>query len=362
MTVYNWSRIVEMKSDLELHEIVDNQALDYDNEAISAAEKEIEVRMKNESFDTEPVFPEKPRLNETNNSLRKSVLSLVAFIAAFYFIFKWDLKYIIILVGILLIHELGHYIAMRLYKYKDLSIFFIPLIGAATFGQKDEISQKQNAIIALAGPLPGVVIGSILLGYGMTYEHELIRKTGEIFLYINLFNLLPVMPLDGGRIIKSLFFETNEKINLVFIVISMILIVFFALTQGLYALLIIPFFLYLQIVSHLHTTKAKQIIKNKGFALNKSFEDLSDKEYWLLRDELARNIKIITNLVTPQRYITLPDENIVINQIKAITRKKPEKDIGVLGKILFVFVWLLMFAFPIITLVYFVIVFDLSVK
>lgn len=359
MTVYNWSRIVEMKSDLELQEIVDNQALDYDNEAISAAEKEIEVRINNESFDTEPVFPEKPILNETNNSLRKSVLSLAAFIAAFYFIFKWDLKYIIILVGILLIHELGHYIAMRLYKYKDLSIFFIPLIGAATFGQKDEISQKQNAIIALAGPLPGVVIGSILLGYGMTYEHELLIKTGEIFLYINLFNLLPVMPLDGGRIIKSLFFETNEKINIAFTIISMIAIVFFALMQGIYALLIIPIFLYSQIVSNLETNKVRQIIKDKGFVLNKSYEDLSNEEYWLLRDELAINMKLFAKMITPQKYISRPDEKVVINQIKKIIQKDPVKDIGVIGKILFVFVWLLVFVFPLITLAYFMIVFNL---
>jgi Zn-dependent protease len=361
MTAYNWTRIVEMTSDKELQEIVDNQSSNYDNDAISAAIKEIEKRKEQESYNIDPVFPPKPTLEESTQSLKKSVYSLAIFIAAFFLIFKWDLIYIFILAGVIFIHELGHYVAMRIYKYKDLSIFFIPLIGAYTSGEKEEISQKQQTIISLAGPIPGIVVGSLLLALGMEYENELLRKTGNIFVYLNLFNLLPIMPLDGGRVIKSLFFETNEKINIAFLFISIFLISIFALTQGSYFLLIIPIFLYLQVISQLNTNKVRKIIKNKGFDLDKSYEELSNEEYWLIRDELAKNMKVIANLVEPQRYFPVPDERTVINQIKDTLQKRPEKDISTIGKIFFVFSWILMFVFPIITLIFFALVFGLKI-
>ena len=61
-----------------------------------------------------------------------------------------------------MIHELGHFFAMKYFHYKDLGIFFIPLLGAYVSGSKREVSQKQSAIILLAGPLPGIIIGIAL--------------------------------------------------------------------------------------------------------------------------------------------------------------------------------------------------------
>ena len=349
MAAYNWEKIMDMKTDSQLEEIIKENPDRLESEAILAAGNEIKKRKENQSFNTEPEFPEKPIPNERKQSTKKSLISFVLFIAAFYFIFKWDLQYILILTGVIFIHELGHFLAMRIYKYKDLSIFFIPLIGALASGQKDEISQKQKTIISLAGPLPGVLIGSGLIALSLVNENDFLWRTGAIFIFLNLFNLLPVLPLDGGQIIKSMFFQNNDKINIVFIWISIIIISLIALKLESYILLVIPFFLFMQIKNQTEMRNFKTYVKNKGFNIDRDFNELSNEEYWTLRDEIAVNIKVISNMVEPKRYSPIPAENRVIDVMKQVVQRQPTKDIKIGGKVLFLFVWILTFITPLIT-------------
>src|ERR1035437_97005 len=73
-------------------------------------------------------YPEKPLEEQKQQPIYRSLMSMALFIAAFYFIFRWDFTYILVLAGVVLIHEIGHYLAMRIFKYNDLSIFFVPLV------------------------------------------------------------------------------------------------------------------------------------------------------------------------------------------------------------------------------------------
>jgi hypothetical protein len=68
---------------------------------------------------------------------------------------------LLLITAIVGFHEMGHFIAMKAFRYKDLGIFFIPLLGAYVSGSKREVSQKESAIILLAGPLPGIVLGAV---------------------------------------------------------------------------------------------------------------------------------------------------------------------------------------------------------
>jgi len=360
MTVYNWPKIMEIKSNEELKTYVRDIHREYGDEVISAAKNEIEKRKEQEK-EQEPInlengFPEKPILNESSQSLKKSIYSLVLFVTAFYFIFKWDLKYIFVLIGIIFIHEIGHYIAMRIFKYKDLGIFFIPLVGALATGEKEDISQRQKIIISLAGPLPGLIIGSVLEIIGLKNSNEVLTQTADIFIFLNLFNLLPIMPLDGGQIIKNLFFQSNEKINIVFIWLSIALIGFIALNTQSYVLLIVPLFLFLQIKNQSQINKVRKTVNEKGICTNKNFSELSNEEYWLIRDELALNFRGLSNLIEAKRYISVPTESRVINVVKQIIKKQPIKDVGISGKILFMLIWITSFLIPVAAIAYFVFV------
>ena len=74
-----------------------------------------------------------------------------------------SVRFLSVLVAILFVHELGHYLAMRWFGYRNLRMFFIPFLGAAVSGQNYNVAGWKKVVVSLLGPLPGIGIG-ILLG------------------------------------------------------------------------------------------------------------------------------------------------------------------------------------------------------
>lgn len=106
-----------------------------------------------------------------------------------------------LLIVALLIHEIGHYLGMRYFGYRDLKMFFIPFFGAAVYGRSVSISIIQEAVVILLGPAPGLFIAA---GCGFLFvatHADIWRRFALIFFYVNGFNLLPLPPLDGGSLL-----------------------------------------------------------------------------------------------------------------------------------------------------------------
>lgn len=354
MATYNWQNIMENKKDYELKEIINSPEF-RPEESVECAKKELEKRnlekQKIEDKDENYEFPNKPENEKSKNILQKSAISLILFIAAFYLLFRWEISFILILVAVIFIHELGHYLAMRVFKYKDLSIYFIPLLGAMASGEKDQISQKQRAIVLFSGPIPGVVIGTILYYLGFIIENQLILRTANIFIFLNLFNLLPIYPLDGGQLIKNFYFNSREKLNIIFISISIILLVYLSFRFESYILLILPVFLINNIIGQIRLNKIKTELISSGYKLNKKYDELTNEEYWKIRDKLGEHLPSMRNIIEPKRYIISNREKLVINHIKTFFQKEPVRDIKLGGQIISILLWILSFILPIILIV-----------
>ncbi len=134
------------------------------------------------------------------------VLSLALFVLSIAG--RVDALVLPIVVGVLLLHELGHFAAMRAFGYRDTSVFFLPFLGAAAAGTKPEASVSERAVVFLAGPVPGLALG--LWWFHAPPEAAgaagLIQTAALILVVVNLSNLLPVSPLDGGRLVERVFF------------------------------------------------------------------------------------------------------------------------------------------------------------
>lgn len=112
------------------------------------------------------------------------------------------------LVLLLLIHESGHVIAMVKQGMKATAPVFIPFLGAAIF-LKELPDRKQEAYIGFGGPLIGSLgaILCIVIAFSITDNQKLsyiFHMLGYVGLFINLFNMIPARPLDGGRILHVL--------------------------------------------------------------------------------------------------------------------------------------------------------------
>lgn len=108
---------------------------------------------------------------------------------------------------IIIIHEWGHIFAARRFKWRIRQIFLLPFGGVAEFDEAGSRPQKEELVIVLSGPAQQIWLMALAL---LLPENSVItEKTTATFLELNamvlLFNLLPIFPLDGGRLMAILF-------------------------------------------------------------------------------------------------------------------------------------------------------------
>jgi Zn-dependent protease len=166
----------------------------------------------------------------------KLVLALASF-AAYAFLFTW--QFAVIILGMLVIHECGHLRCMRHYGMKTRGIYLIPLLGAAAVAEDNFPSRRAEATIALAGPLTGAVLAA---GTGLLYfatRNGAFAAAAAWMALINLFNLLPVVPLDGGRVVKSITCSIGSRTGLVALIAGMLLGAVLAVTADLWIFVIV---------------------------------------------------------------------------------------------------------------------------
>src|ERR1700704_2673564 len=125
------------------------------------------------------IYPPKPELEENKSKMNvwlRSLSSLALYFIIGYFFFNKDWLLVLVLTGVVVFHEMGHFLAMKLYNYTDLGIFFIPLLGAYASGTKREVSQTQSAIIILAGPVPGIIIGILIYSLSLQQDNLFLER------------------------------------------------------------------------------------------------------------------------------------------------------------------------------------------
>jgi Zn-dependent protease len=140
------------------------------------------------------------------------LISVAAFVASQL---PWlPISTVIILMAVLLLHELGHLLAMRAFGQFDARILFIPFLGAVATTRARPVAPEQQVIILLAGPVPGLLLGLGLLQWPAFLDLPHAATTVGMLLVINLFNLLPIYPLDGGQILHTLATAGRPRLDL----------------------------------------------------------------------------------------------------------------------------------------------------
>ncbi|MFO1350125.1 MAG: tetratricopeptide repeat protein [Gammaproteobacteria bacterium] len=144
--------------------------------------------------------------------------SLVLFCWAFGMVVSWHL--LPILLAVLLFHEGSHLFGMWLFGYRDLQMLMIPMLGAVAIGKNERAKPYQQAIVLFLGPLPGLILGCILFAlYGRQGQPWLLESSA-ILIGLNYFNLLPLMPLDGGQLLSLSLFDRFPRLQALFIGLS----------------------------------------------------------------------------------------------------------------------------------------------
>jgi Zn-dependent protease len=114
---------------------------------------------------------------------------------------EWGWLFAAGFVLLIFVHEMGHAVAMRLEGIPAGAPVFIPFVGAFIAMKGQPRNAAVEARVAMAGPIAGSLAAWATLWAGIELELPLLRALGHSAVLINLFNLIPVPPLDGGRIV-----------------------------------------------------------------------------------------------------------------------------------------------------------------
>jgi len=131
-----------------------------------------------------------------------TLLSMMAFFAVYWSMFGW--KFALGFVFSIYIHEMGHVIALRKYGIAATSPMFIPFVGALVRMKQYPANVGQDARVGLAGPIWGlgasVVAWLCAIATGLPVWYAIAHTSA----WLNLFNLIPIWQLDGGRGFRAL--------------------------------------------------------------------------------------------------------------------------------------------------------------
>jgi len=128
--------------------------------------------------------------------------SMLVSVGAYALIWGW--KFAVGFVALLFLHEMGHYIQLRREGVKPSGMVFIPFLGAAVGARSLGGSALAEARVGLAGPILGTLATAALLPIAAATNDDFWRALAFTGFFLNLFNLLPVVPLDGGRAMAAM--------------------------------------------------------------------------------------------------------------------------------------------------------------
>jgi Zn-dependent protease len=129
-------------------------------------------------------------------------LSMVVSVAAYAWI--WGLPFAIGFVLLIFVHELGHVIELRRQGVPASAPLFIPFLGAVIGMKELPDDAWKEARVALAGPILGSVGAAACWIAAEATDSELLMGLAFVGFFLNLFNLIPIVPLDGGRAAAAL--------------------------------------------------------------------------------------------------------------------------------------------------------------
>jgi Zn-dependent protease len=134
-----------------------------------------------------------------------------ASVATYSLLFSW--KFALALMVQLFIHEYGHVHAMRRTGMRVRGMYFVPLLGALAVTDDAFTSRRQQVYVALNGPLWGSLAALAPAGLWLWTHEPQWAAIAAFWALVNLFNLLPIAPLDGGRALQAFAYSYSSGLG-----------------------------------------------------------------------------------------------------------------------------------------------------
>ena len=293
-------------------------------------------------------YPEKPQLKtrpKGNNTSKYFIIIALLFLI-FSSITASNYWIVISFIGAVAFHEFGHFIGMRIFGYQEPNFMFYSWLAEKANKHLKPISQKSKIVTLQLGSAPGIFVGVVLFFIGINNQSELWLWLSLIFISVNLFSLLPIDPLDGGNIIKNLFFPKRQKPYMFFVLFSSIAIIIIGFLTKFYIVMILGFLMGVKVRSIQKNMMIYDALERENVNYNQSYKSLSNRDYWKIRSVFLDFNPRLESII-PSRYEIWENEALLSNQIKQLLKADVKLDASPMVKFISFAIYLACILVPI---------------
>ena len=292
------------------------------------------------------LYPEKPKLIEyqRRNNWSLTFFSMVLFVLLFSYIFIDKMNVILYLVGVLFLHELGHYIGMKKFDYRNVRMLFVFILGAFVHGKKDKYSQRETMLVVALGPIPGAIIGALCIYFSSSLGSPELFLLGVLFSALNVLNLLPIDPLDGGQLLKHLFNRNTELFLLIFSLLSSLIMIGVGFLIDSMFIVIFGFFMGIRVRSIQNSRELHREFEEQGIDFIQSYRELSNQDFYMIKSILLNrkpSLKKYTEIANEEEL-----NELFAHQVNNTLVPPVAYDASIFFKISMITLWLLSLASP----------------
>ena len=298
------------------------------------------------------IYPSKPHIEKVKiqSNWGLTALSIVLFLGVFLLLFKDEIDFVLFLILVLFIHEIGHFTFMKLFNYENVRMLFIPLMGAFVQGSKEKYSQTQSFIVVAAGPFPGICIGIITLFLSSFYQLNWLLELSFLFLFLNIINLIPIDPLDGGQLFKLLVHKKRDLFLIIFAFISSLILILVGFLIWSWVTMIFGFFMGVRVRGMQRNHQIRKLLDEQNVNYISTYDDLSNRDYAMIKDV------IITETPSLKKFLALsddPNDDVLASHVNSILLAPVKYDASFWLKFTIVVSWIILVFLPLFLLVFY---------
>lgn len=163
---------------------------------------------------SQPAQPEMTQNNPPDVTMKRkiwlfSLASVTAVVSVIVYAQMFSLAFGIGIVVLLFIHEMGHAMVMKLKGIPIGGMIFVPMLGAAVIMRRMPGNARDEAEVGIAGPIAGALASLVCLFIALAHPGEfgfsnVWASLAYFGFFLNLFNLVPIVPFDGGRVVAAI--------------------------------------------------------------------------------------------------------------------------------------------------------------
>ena len=296
------------------------------------------------------LYPEKPHLEKqvVKSNWGLTVFTIVLFIAVFLSLYSDRADFVFFLVAVLLVHEIGHFALMKFFKYENVRMLFVPLMGAFVQGSKEVYSQKESMFVVLFGPFPGLIFGCIGLIVSDTLHLDWLLLLSFIFIFVNGINLLPIDPLDGGQLLKLLVIRQRDLYLMIFALISSLLLIGIGFLIKDWLVVGFGFLMGIRVRAMQKNYQLRKELDDLEVNYVTTYDDLTNRDYHHIKQLVIKEKPVLADL---EENLGEDSDSIFASYVNELLIPPFIKDVGLLGKVVLFLSWIGLFLLPIYLLI-----------